>query len=51
MYIDFLFKTRLIEKYINKHIFQHDGIKNVFQKYIYIYIHVYSNSMTLRKYS
>lgn len=41
MYIDFLFKTRLIEKYINKHISQHDGIKNVFQKKkknIYMYI-------------
>lgn len=37
MYIDFLFKTRLIEKYINKHISQHDGIKNVFQKKKNIY--------------
>lgn len=46
MYIDFLFKTLLIEKYINIHISQHDGIKNGFQKkkkkkLIYIFQHNY----------
>lgn len=40
MYIDFLFKTLLIEKYINIHIFQHDGIKNGFQKKKIINIYI-----------